>query len=47
MQYWSDSVRYLAAILVILNPIGAVPVFLGVTAGQSCRDGTRPGEPPP
>jgi multiple antibiotic resistance protein len=35
MQYWSESARYLAAILVILNPIGAVPVFLGVTAGQS------------
>jgi multiple antibiotic resistance protein len=35
MQHWSDSARFLAAILVILNPIGAVPVFLGVTAGQS------------
>lgn len=35
MQFWSDGARFLAAILVTLNPIGAVPVFLSVTAGQS------------
>ena len=43
MHYWSDSARYLAAILVILNPIGAVPVFLGVTAGQSRQQRNKTG----
>jgi multiple antibiotic resistance protein len=35
MEQWSDYVRFVTAIFVILNPIGAVPVFLGVTVNQS------------
>ncbi len=35
MEQFTDSARFLVAILVVLNPIGAVPVFLGVTANQS------------
>ncbi len=35
MELWSDYLRFVTAIIVILNPIGAVPVFLSVTANQS------------
>lgn len=35
MEQWSDYVRFVTAILVILNPLGAVPVFLGVTVNQT------------
>lgn len=35
MEHWSDYVRFATAIFVILNPFGAVPVFLGVTASQT------------
>lgn len=35
MEAWSDYVRFVTAIFVILNPFGAVPVFLGVTASQT------------
>jgi len=35
MEQWSDYIRFVTAILVILNPIGAVPVFLGVTVNQT------------
>lgn len=33
----ADYVQFLTAILVILNPIGAVPIFLGVTVNQTPR----------
>ena len=33
MEHWSDYVRFVTAILVVLNPLGAVPVYLGVTGG--------------
>ena len=35
MEQWSDYIRFVTAILVILNPIGAVPIFLGVTVNQT------------
>jgi multiple antibiotic resistance protein len=37
MEHWSDYVRFVTAILVVLNPIGAVPVFLGLTVNQTPR----------
>ncbi len=35
MEHWADYVRFVTAILVILNPLGAVPIFLGLTVNQS------------
>ena len=37
MEHWADYVRFATAILVVLNPIGAVPIFLGVTVNQTPR----------
>jgi multiple antibiotic resistance protein len=37
MEHWADYVRFVTAILVILNPFGAVPVFLSVTVNQTPR----------
>lgn len=34
-MHWSESVKFLAAMFVLLNPIGTVPIFLGVTSNQS------------
>ena len=41
MQHWSEYLRFATAILVILNPIGAVPIFLGVTVNQVPRQRNR------
>jgi multiple antibiotic resistance protein len=35
MESWSDYMRFLTALFVILNPFGAVPIFLGITSGLS------------
>ena len=37
MHHWSDHVQYVTAILVILNPLGCLPIFLSITSGQSDR----------
>lgn len=37
MEHWSDYLRFATAVVVILNPLGAIPVFLGVTVHQSKR----------
>ena len=37
MHYWSETVRYLAAMFVLLNPIGTIPIFLGVTSNLSTQ----------
>ena len=35
MENWADYIRFVTAILVILNPFGAVPIFLTLTSGQT------------
>lgn len=35
MAHWSDYMHILAALLVITNPIGAIPVFITLTRDQS------------
>jgi multiple antibiotic resistance protein len=34
MAHWSDYMRLVVAMLAIVNPIGAIPVFLALTRGQ-------------
>jgi len=35
MHYWTNTTNYLAAMFVLLNPIGTIPIFLGVTSNLS------------
>jgi multiple antibiotic resistance protein len=37
VEHWADYARFTTAVLVILNPLGAIPIFLGLTSGQSRR----------
>jgi len=41
MPAWEEYVKYLVALLVIVNPLGAVPVFLGLVEGQSQAEQDR------
>jgi len=34
MTHWSEYVRFVTAIFVIVDPVGAVPIFLGLTREQ-------------
>ena len=34
MEQWNDYVRFLAALFAIVNPIGAIPLFVSLTGGQ-------------
>ncbi|HQU14862.1 MAG: amino acid transporter [Chromatiales bacterium 21-64-14] len=38
---WTYTARSLVALIAILNPVGAVPVFMSVTASQSAAERTR------
>jgi multiple antibiotic resistance protein len=33
MEHWTEYTRFLTALVVILDPFLAVPIFLGLTAG--------------
>ncbi len=35
MQEWAEYAKFFAGLLAIVNPIGAIPVFIGLTDGQS------------
>ncbi|MGD2063508.1 MAG: MarC family protein [Nitrospirota bacterium] len=37
MEHWSEYTRFLTALIVILDPLAAVPLFLGLTAGLSAE----------
>jgi len=38
---WQESFRSFAGLLAILNPLGAIPIFLGLTAQQTSRQKKR------
>jgi multiple antibiotic resistance protein len=38
MLQWSDYIQMFTAILVVVNPLGAIPVFISLTTGQSPQD---------
>jgi len=40
---WPEYAKFFAALMAIVNPVGAVPVFIELTAGQSARDRHRVG----
>ena len=41
MEHWSEYTRFLTTLIVILDPLAAVPLFLGLTHGLSTRQRTR------
>ena len=40
---WTEYVKFFTGMLAIVNPIGAVPLFLSLTANQSAEDRNRTG----
>jgi multiple antibiotic resistance protein len=40
-MHWHDYLEMLTAIIVIVDPLGAIPIFLGLTAGDSVQERTR------
>jgi multiple antibiotic resistance protein len=40
---WSEYAKFLAALLAIVNPIGAIPVFINLTSGQNGPQRRRTG----
>jgi multiple antibiotic resistance protein len=43
MPEWSEYAKFFAGLLSIVNPIGSVPLFLSLTAGQTRDDRKRTG----
>ena len=43
MEYWSEYSRFFTALLVILNPFAAVPIFLSLTEGYTAGERSRAG----
>jgi multiple antibiotic resistance protein len=41
LEHWSEYTRFFTALLVILNPFGALPIFLTVTQGYSRESRAR------
>ncbi len=41
MEHWSEYTRFLTALIVIVDPVFAVPVFLGLTREQDRRQRAR------
>ena len=35
MLYWADYVKFFVALVVIVNPISALPLFVSMTANNS------------
>jgi multiple antibiotic resistance protein len=40
-MHWHEYLEMLTAIIVIVDPLGAIPIFLGLTSDQTVRDRTR------
>jgi multiple antibiotic resistance protein len=40
-MHWHEYLEMLTAIVVIVDPLGAIPIFLGLTSDQTVRDRTR------
>lgn len=43
LAVWSEYAKFLAALLAIVNPIGAIPVFIDLTSGQNGTQRRRTG----
>lgn len=43
MGTWTEYAKFFAALLAIANPVGAVPVFINLTSGQSAKERHRVG----
>ncbi len=43
MEEWTEHAKFIAALLAIVNPIGAIPIFLNLTADQSTTERRRTG----
>ncbi len=41
MEYWSEYSRFFTALLVILDPFAAIPIFLSLTQGYTASDRNR------
>ncbi len=41
MEHWTEYAKFFVALAAIVNPIGAVPVFINVTADQLAADRNR------
>jgi len=41
MEYWSEYTRFFTALLVILNPFAAIPIFLSLTQGYTPKERHR------
>ena len=41
MEYWSEYTRFFTALLVILDPFAAIPIFLSLTPGYSGSERNR------
>ena len=41
MEYWSEYTRFFTALLVILDPFAAIPIFLSLTQGYSTAERNR------
>jgi multiple antibiotic resistance protein len=41
MQEWSTYARMVTALFVIENPVGAIPLFISLTAGQTVKERKR------
>ena len=41
LEHWSEYTRFVTALTVIMDPFLAVPVFLGLTAGQTPSQRSR------
>ena len=35
MDHWTEYTRFLTALIVIVDPFAAIPIFLGLTSGYS------------
>jgi multiple antibiotic resistance protein len=40
-MHWNEYLEMLTAIIVIVDPLGAIPIFLGLTSDQTVRERTR------
>lgn len=43
MDSWTEYAKFLVGLLAIVNPTGAIPIFIGLTTGQSARERHRTG----
>ncbi len=43
LEQWTDYMKFLVGLAAIVNPIGAVPIFINLTAGQGAAERRRTG----